>query len=434
MVDTVADAAKGTKRKPKDTRHWVTESVTETQMVKRLHAHTRKFKIKQAWPPQMVKIMKAVARQCGVPVMFIASQMPAAICLAAGSKVRVSAWHEGLDGVPAGWIELFNITCFLVSRSGGGKSNGMRALKTAIASFEKAVGKSYLTTNATIEGLLSQMSTELSAALFLDEGARLKKMLNQYKSGGGDDALQFMEMQDGGIVKIRRKGNEGGGGGSSSSSGKRRKRGAADSPGGSGDPPGGDGDGDEAEADGEAEDGGADGGAGTEDGIVSHFVVAAGIHPQTALEQRLAHNNRTDGMEARIDFYFIPSTSAKLPPKAQLKAAARKQDKEGRLDVIFTLIRVFCEEILYARAKAVGLDVGLLELDDESFDAFRTFFDARGAEMDELAEYNDGGHEMSALSKSRGVLLKKAGIITLSRIACTRTLHCPRSATCGARR
>ena len=48
-----------------------------------------------------------------------------------------------------------------------------------------------------------------------------------------------------------------------------------------------------------------------------------------------------------------------------------------------------------------------------------------GEDIDELAEFNDGGHETSIMSKTRGHLLKKAGVVTLARIGTSAYISLP---------
>ena len=115
--------------------HWMTEEVTQEQMKKRLHASSMAFDVRKAWDPEVIVMMQCIASQANCPVMFVVALFPALICLAAGPNVRLSAWHEGASGCPDGWKELFNITTFLVSRSGGGKSNVMRIIKDIIKVF-----------------------------------------------------------------------------------------------------------------------------------------------------------------------------------------------------------------------------------------------------------------------------------------------------------
>ena len=174
-------------------------------MVKRLHASSEAADILSFYPVHVVNMMEEMAKEASAPPMFVCALVAGAVCLAAGEHVRVSCYHEGRSGIPNGWLELFNLTTFLASRSGGGKSNVMRVIKRCIKEYERMLGASYMTTNFTIEALLERIATHGSACVCLDEGKRLRDTMGQYKSGKNDDALQFMEMQNGESIVIDRK-------------------------------------------------------------------------------------------------------------------------------------------------------------------------------------------------------------------------------------
>ena len=145
-------------------------------------------------------------------------------------------------------------------------------------------------------------------------------------------------------------------------------------------------------------------------------VIAACTHDHVILENRDQHESKTDGAEARQDVFHIRSGATKLVSKLAMKRAIRAQRKGGRLSVIMTLVRMFVDEVVYAQGKEAGLSVGLVELDCMSYRMFAEWFDERCEQLDELAEYKEGGHEMSAISKYRGRLLVNSGVVTLSRI------------------
>ena len=190
---------------PLDEQHWVEEKVPYEAIVKRLHHHSLTADISTFYPPHVVAMLQEMATQAGAPVMFVVALFGSAVCLAAGPNVRVSAVHEGQTGIPGGWVELFNLTTFLASRSGGGKSNVLRLFKIALKMFERISGSSFMTTNFTIEALLERIGVHGSACVCLDEGKRLRETMGQYKQGKGDDALQLMEMQNGEDIVIDRK-------------------------------------------------------------------------------------------------------------------------------------------------------------------------------------------------------------------------------------
>ena len=388
---------------------WTREARSETELIKRLHASTSALNLRDAWPEEMVVIMEELATQAGCPVKYVAALMPAVICTAAGPNVRVSAWHEGCDGTPAGWLELLNITCFLASRSGGGKSNCMRILKHALKQFERICNKSVVTTGFTIEALLERIKENGTACCVIDEGRRLRDMMNQYKGGKGDDALVWMEIQNGESQIIDRKGS------SLQGSAKKKKK----------------------------EDEGsssmlaleADEGDGEEEEVVSnlrtqeltpHACVLAGTHDKTVIDWHKPEADATDGKDARLTLSHVPSASNFLSSRSVLKMSARNLKKCGQLHSVLVLIRIFTVDVLYAQAHVkdelgdvTGLPFGLLELDEPAYVIFASFYNRIGEEMDALAEEAsaDGGHQMSALSKARGNCLKNAGIIALSEIA-----------------
>ena len=138
----MADDDGGQMGERQDEQHWVEEKVAYEAIVKRLHEHSLAADIGTFYPPHVVAMLQEMATQAGAPVMFVAAMFGSAVCLAAGPKVRVSAVHEGATGIPGGWLELFNLTTFLASRSGGGKSNVLRLFKIALKLFERITGSS----------------------------------------------------------------------------------------------------------------------------------------------------------------------------------------------------------------------------------------------------------------------------------------------------
>ena len=156
------------------TAKWIDENITYDAMLKRLHEHSGNADINDFYPPNVVAMLEEMAKQAGAPVLFAAALF-SAICLAAGPNVRASAIHEGRSGDHFGWTELFNLTTFLASRSGGGKRNIMRLFKAAFKEFERMMGPC-MTTNFTIEALLGRIGVHGSACICLDEGKRLRNL------------------------------------------------------------------------------------------------------------------------------------------------------------------------------------------------------------------------------------------------------------------
>ena len=361
---------------------WYQEKFGDQVLIDRANRASEKMaeQLDTVLPVEAAQMAREFSLQAACSIMFIVAMLPAVLGMACGNKVRASCWHH-VSG--AGWLAMLNFICFCCAISGAGKSNALDAMQTMVKAFEKLVKKKVVTSSFTMEALMQRMVENGSALFMMHEASKLSASANQYKGGKGDDNFVLMELIDGHIHTLDRKGSP-------------------DEEEGEG-------------SDGEDADGGDDETKSKLNSkqFVPHLNGIGMTHPNPTRIALKKEEVATDGNQTRINMVFVRAKAPRMPSdrKPLLKSAAKVQGTTPLVLVLYCM-RVFCETLAALQQEIGQKDFGLLEFDDTAYALFAEFYNEQSDHQDVLATSTGSpGNASSGFSKSKGLCLRYAAIM-----------------------